>query len=87
MACFGIGDFKNIALLQINIYHLLLSQIVILLLLVHHCWLLVQCAGVMKVLSELNMALSATLEECKELLLTTAAMPGISWHWENMGGH
>ena len=36
-------------------------------------------------LSELNMVPSATLEGCKELSLTTAAMLGISWHQENIG--
>ena len=75
-------------LLQTNFtvtLHSLLSQIVILLLLVHHCWPLVQCAGEPRVLSELNMVPSATLEGCKELSLTTAAMLGISWHQENIG--
>ena len=67
--------------------HSLLSQTVILLLLVHRCWPLVQCAGKPRVVSELNMVLSATLEGCKELSLTTVVMLGISWHRENMGDH
>ena len=82
------GRPPQMVLLQTNFtvtLHSLLSQTVILLLLVHHCWPLVQCAGEQRVLSELNMVPSATLEGCKELSLTTAAMLDISWHRENMG--
>ena len=82
------GRPPQVVLLQTNFtLHSLLSQTVILLLLVHRCWPLVQCAGEPRVVSELNMVPSATLEGCKELTLTTAVMLGISWRRENMGDH
>jgi len=54
--------------------------------LVHHYCLLIQHAGGLKVLSELIMALSAILDECKVHLHTMSVMLGICWQWENVEG-